>query len=63
MKKYTMHYISDQGQIVHPEEAKASSWKMKPLPEEKECSMEESGKDLYQKQRRALSIWAMKMKW
>ena len=63
MKKYTLHYISDRGQIVNPEEAERKSWKMKPLPEEKEYSMDEDAGDFYKKQRKALSIWAMKMKW
>ncbi|MBO1264715.1 hypothetical protein J3A84_06700 [Proteiniclasticum sp. SCR006] len=63
MKKYNMHYINDRGQLVHPEEALRKSWKMKPLPEEKEYRMDEDSGDYHRKQRRALSIWAMKMKW
>ncbi|MFH5836974.1 hypothetical protein ACHAL6_12965 [Proteiniclasticum sp. C24MP] len=63
MKKYNMFYINDRGQLVHPEEALRKSWKMKPLPEEKEYRMDEDTGDFYRKQRRALSIWAMKMKW
>ena len=56
MKKYTMHYINDRGQLVHPEEALRKSWKMKPLPEEKEYTMDEDAGDFYRKQRRALRI-------
>lgn len=63
MKKYTMFYINDRGQLVHPGEALRKSWKMKPLPKEKEHRMDEGAGDFYWKQRRALGVWAMKMKW
>jgi hypothetical protein len=58
-----MFYINDRGQLVHPDAALRKSWKMKPLPDEKEYRMDEDAGDFYRKQRRALSIWAMKMKW
>ena len=63
MKKYDMHYITHEGEILAPDKTEGISWKMKNLLNGRDSSIDYKTDNMYKIQQEAMREWIIKMKW
>lgn len=63
MKKYTMHYITHEGEVLDTDKVEGISWKMKNLLNGRENAMDYQTDNMLKVYKDTMMDWAMKLRW